>query len=136
MILINNFFVIYLIFIVSIILHETMHIMMCLILKTKITKIKIGFELFSIKIKNISISPICFYGFVEYNEKSKMKIIFIALSGPLINLFIFFFSFVSNDWIALMIRWINIIIFLVNIIPNPISKNDGYLIIKNDSVNA
>lgn len=119
----------YLIFIISIIIHETFHFIAITIIGKNIQGVYIGEEIFNIRIGKFYISPLVRGGYIkvdvfEIESMNNRELIMFFLSGSVGNLILLIISlFTKNTLLAFSLMIINITLIIVNL--SPFFKNDN-----------
>ncbi|WP_077358065.1 M50 family metallopeptidase [Virgibacillus halodenitrificans] len=129
---------------ISIAMHELGHALMAIVLKAHKVEVSIGAgkKLGGISRKGFQLSIYSLYflgGVVEHEKKHPYKlreIIWISLSGPIMNAILAFIVYLLYDWIpnnyTSLFLLFNIWLAVVNLIPFKIKEKqtDGYTIFK------
>ena len=124
----------YLCFAFSFILHEVFHLIAAKILGFRDTDIYLGSEFFRVNIGRVHISPVIFFGYVEFPERDLKKIgsreiVFLFLSGPFANLLLAAVSLVAsilmpeNDVFPILLS-VNLMVSVFNLCPLKFTKSD------------
>ena len=114
---------IYLLIIVSIILHETGHLLGVKLLNLKYFKLYLGKSLFVIDNEKFAFSLFCISGSVKMDEdellsKNKYMIALLFLLGPIVSLFLFILGFQLNHIVLKLVAVVyNGVGFSLNMIP-------------------
>lgn len=125
--------IVYLIFAISVIIHEISHYIYARIKKIKVYNVCIGEEFLSIRICGLRISPLILCGYVEFDtqsviSKSKKEIIILFLSGSIANLILIIIAscLIPVFVYSLHVIAVNISAILFNTLPIKFIKNDMY----------
>ena len=116
----------YLLYALTVTLHELFHYITGKIIGLKNLEIYIGESFFRINIKKVHFSPLITNGYVEFDyiECSKKKIIFFYLSGSLANLLLILVGLLFKNNYGYILCFMNLFIILFNLIPIRGIKND------------
>ena len=131
MIKFSDLIIIYCLYASSVILHELFHVIFAKFFNIKIYEMKIGEDYFAIRIKRVSISPLIISGYVEFSTDdlvniSKLKCIFLYLSGCIANIILIIISlFLLNKFeYSLYLIIINAFAIIISLIPVEFLRND------------
>lgn len=126
---------IYIVYVLSMVIHELFHYITLKLLKKNIQGVYIGEKWHVIKVGDIYISPIIFSAYISIDEQEvssmkKYQIVIFFLSGIIGNLFLIFLSYSSNSIVATILFYINVSAVIGIFIPSIERQNDFYLMIK------
>ncbi|MGN0165794.1 MAG: site-2 protease family protein [Lachnospiraceae bacterium] len=139
--IVNHICEIYLLFYLSVFLHETMHAVTAKIIGLPIEKFQVGDDLFAIKVGKISVSLNCLFGsHVSFDQcklqrKSQKQIVLFFLSGPAVNMILILIGIILKECSPLYVGallWINVYLFAEGVFPfipknNDLNKMTAYL---------
>lgn len=129
-------FKIYLLYVLSIIIHEFFHILTAVLLKKKINGIFIGENLYLINYKILHISPIVNGAHIEINvdqleRMNKIELIFFFTSGILGNIILLIISMsIHNLIFQTCLLFINLVAIIISAVPWINKTNDISVMIK------
>lgn len=106
----------------SIFIHEIFHLCTAQILKLSNWKLGLGDKLFSLKFKNIRISPLIIQGYVEVDKeelckKGRKSILFFFLSGSIGNMLIMTVILLLDYDLKNIVFLVNIVIIITSLCP-------------------
>lgn len=123
----------YLYLYVAVLFHEFSHVIVAWFIHLPILEFCIGEELFSIKSRRLSLSPLLFFGshisfsIENLSRKKNKEIFFFFLAGPIANLLLAvcgaILHFYGNK-AGLSILFINALLFITNMLPYVLPQND------------
>ena len=131
--ILNHILEIYMIYYVSVTLHELAHFWVAKAIGLNVKKIQIGDDLFSIKIGKCSLSINCMYGSGvmfenrEMIKKNRLQMSSFFLAGAVVNLIIMLsghFLKDSGGFYADVIFWENLYLLAGSLIPFMAKGND------------
>lgn len=119
----------YIIYYLSVLLHEFAHFIAAKCIKLNVDRMKIGEDFFAVTIYKLSISPLCVSGHIEFDlnhlkDKSIMQIIIFYLSGMISNIFLIIISLFFGKYFHMFLIS-NIYLVFCSVIPIS-KKSDLY----------
>lgn len=136
LIIVKTLILSYIVFIISVVMHELFHYVTCKIFKINDVKVYIGENKLQKAIGDIYISPIITSGTTEINiddiiNLKKTQIAIIFLSGNLANFVFLIISILLNcGLISNLFILVNLFLLFSNLIPYIIRTNDMSMMLK------
>jgi|GEM_PF-4330056 len=129
----------YVLYYLSILLHELFHYLAAFILKIRIEQLRIGDELYALRIGRVSLSPLLIftsYVVVDtdvFKDMNKKSLIFFFMSGSIANLLLAILGFIlmfKDIAMGNILLYLNVACLIFNLVPYIFYGNDMTKLIK------